>query len=138
MGYYFGVANPVKDPVDSLKSQVKTMTSTVIEKSSEFTHDLTLHHNLNRAKAMLLDAKKEIQKKNFGEAQDGVGKAIALLTETRAIPNTTEQIEKQIDNIHTRLLNIQDDVNDLKPSVIREIADLAEDIDQLRNTTPSL
>lgn len=138
LGYYIGVGSLGKDPVDSLKSHVKDMASTLVEKSSELKRDLTLRRSLNKAKDMLLEAKEEIQQKNFGKAQDEVDKAIILLTEARAIPDTHEQVDTQIDNLRTRLLDVQNDVANLKPSVTRKIDGIAEDIKQLRNTAPSL
>ncbi len=138
LGYYTGVGSLGKDPVNSLKSQVKNITATVVEKSSELKRDLTLRHNLNKAKAMLIEAKEEVQQKNFGKAQDEVDKAIILLTEARAMPDTHEQVETQIDDLRTRLLDVQDDVADLKPAVTSKIDGIAEDIEQLRNTAPSL
>ncbi|HIO69803.1 MAG TPA: hypothetical protein EYG58_04560 [Nitrospirales bacterium] len=138
LGYYTGVGSLGKDPVDSLKTQVQTMTASVVEKSSELKRDLTLRHNLNKAKAMLLEVKDTIQQKNFGKAQDEVDKVIILLTEARAMPDTHEQVEIQIDNLRTRLLDVQDDVADLKSAVTSKITVIAEDIEQLRNTVPSL
>ncbi|HHZ83722.1 MAG TPA: hypothetical protein EYN60_06925 [Nitrospirales bacterium] len=138
LGYYTGVGSLGKDPVDSLKTQVQTMTASVVEKSSELKRDLTLRHNLNKAKAMLLEVTDTIQQKNFGKAQDEVDKVISLLTETRAMPDTHEQVEIQIDNLRTRLLDVQDDVADLKSAVTSKITVIAEDIEQLRNTVPSL
>lgn len=138
LGYYTGVGSLGKDPVDSLKTQVQTMTSSVVEKSSELKRDLTLRHNLNKAKAMLLEVTDTIQQKNFGKAQDEVDKVIILLTEARAMPDTHEQVEIQIDNLRTRLLDVQDDVADLKSAVTSKITVIADDIEQLRNTVPSL
>ena len=138
LGYYTGVGSLGKDPVDSLKTQVQDMTDTVVEKSSELKHDLTLRRTLNKAKGLLLEAKEEIRHKNFGKAQDEVDKAIILLTEARAMPDTHEQVETQIDNLRTRLLDVQNDVADLKPSVQHKIDGIADDIEQLRNTAPSL
>ena len=138
LGYFIGIGSLGKDPVASLKGQVKDMTSTVVEKSSALKRDLTLRRSLNKAKDKLLEAKEEIQQKNFGEAQDEVDKAIILLTEARAMPDTHEQVETQIDDLRKRLLDVQNDVADLKPSVTRKIDGIAKDIKQLRNTAPSL
>ncbi len=138
LGYFTGIGSLGKDPVDSLKSHVTDMTSTLVEKSSELKHDLTLRRSLNKAKDMLLEAKEEIQQKNFGKAQDEVDKAIILLTEARAMPDTHEQVETQIDDLRKRLLDVQNDVSNLKPSVKHKIDGIAEDIEQLRNTAPSL
>ena len=52
--------------------------------------------------------------------------------------DTHGQVETQIDNLRTRLLDVQNDVANLKPSVTRKIDGIAEDIEQLRNTAPSL
>ena len=138
LGYYTGVGSLGKDPVSSLKNQVKSMTATVVEKSSELKRDLTLRRSLNKAKSLLLEAKEEIRHKNFGKAQDVVDTAIILLTEARAMPDTHEQVETQIDDLRARLLDVQNDVADLKSAVTGKIDAIAEDIEQLRNTAPSL
>ena len=137
-GYYLGVGSLGKDPVGSIKGQVKDMTSTVIEKSSDLKRDLTLRHTLNKAKTSLLGAKEEIQRKNFGKAQDEIDKAIILLTEARALPDTHKQVETQIDDLRTRLLDVQDDVSNLKPVVEYTLDVITKDIELLRETAPSL
>tara|TARA_B100000315_G_C14419611_1_gene514912 strand:+ start:451 stop:891 length:441 start_codon:yes stop_codon:yes gene_type:complete len=137
LGYHTGSTSLGKDSVDSLKNQVTTITSTVVKKSSELKHDLTLSHSLSKAQTMVLNAKEEVQQKNFGKAQVKISETVALLTKARAIPNTTEQIEIQIDNIRTRLLKVQNDVANLKPSVVQKITTIAEDITHLRTTTLS-
>jgi len=138
MGYYTGAGNFAQDPVDSLKGHVKDMTSTLVEKSSELKHDLTLRHALNKAKATLLEAKEEIQHKNFGRAQDEVDEAIILLNKARTMPDIHGQIETQIDNLRTRLLDVQNDLANLKPAVKQKIDDITQDIEQLRHTAPAL
>ena len=138
LGYYTGVESLGKDPVDSLKGQVQEMTLTVVEKSSELKHDLTIRHIFSKAKTLLLEAKEEIQRKNFGRAQDEMDKAIILLTEARAMPDTHDQVKAHFDGLRTRLIDIQDDVSDLKPSVEQQLAVISQDIEQLRNTIPLL
>ncbi len=129
-GYYTGGKKEGEDPVESLKGQVQEVTSTVVEKSSELKRDLTLWRSLKKAKTLTIGAGEEIRQKNFGKAQTEVSEVIELLTEASAIPEAREGVEQKINSFRTRLLDVQDDANALKPTAKQKLDDIAEDMEQ--------
>ena len=116
IGYSIGNGSSENNQADSLKTQLKDMTTTMLEQSPD----------LDTVKDMLLEAKEELRQKNFSKAQDTGDKL-----------TTQEQFETQINELLTRLLDVQNDVTDLKSLVTGKIDEISQDIKQLRNTATS-
>ncbi len=133
IGYSIGNGSSKNDQAGSLKTQLKDMTTTMLEQSPDLDVDLNMRQNFNAVKDRLLEAKEELRQKNFSKAQDTGDK----LTTHYTMPQTQKQFETQINELLTRLLDVQNDVTDLKSLVTGKIDEISQDIEQLRNTATS-